>query len=76
MKKKTYLLTIRGMHCNSCALTIDMDIEELSGVEKVSTNYAKSQTIVTFDSSRVSCAAIKKIITKNGYTVEREEEQK
>jgi copper chaperone CopZ len=42
----------------------------------VSTNYAKSQTIVTFDSSRVSYAAIKKIITKNGYTVEREEEQK
>lgn len=61
-------LKIVDMHCTACALNIDFDLEDLPGVKSASTNYAKSETIVEFDETRVSLQAILSAIRKTGYT--------
>ena len=62
-------LKISGMHCTSCALNIDLDLEDLPGVKKSQTNYAKSETLVEFDPSQVTESQIVSSITNTGYQV-------
>lgn len=66
MDKKKFKIT--GMHCSSCALTIDMDLEDLPGIKSSSTSYAKAETEVEFDSDKVSDSLILETIKKSGYT--------
>ena len=67
LKKK---FKIEGMHCSSCAITIDMDLEDLDGVEKAQTSYAKSETEIEFDEEKVSEKKITDVINKLGYSTE------
>lgn len=58
---------ILDMHCSSCALTIDMDLEDLDGVKKAQTSYAKAETEIEFDPKKVSEEKILQTIEKSGY---------
>ena len=64
---KKVKLKIEGMHCNSCALNIDFDLEDLEGVNSSSTNYAKEITEVEFDEEKVQLAQIIDQIKSTGY---------
>ena len=55
------------MHCVSCALTIDGDLEDAEGVKEASTNYAKGETKVKFDSDKLTAEDILKIVKQTGY---------
>jgi copper chaperone CopZ len=68
-KLKTLRFNISGMHCTSCALTIDLDLEEIPGVKSAKTNYAKSITEVEYDPGQVSQENIIAAIAKTGYQV-------
>ena len=59
-------LKIEGMHCNSCAMNIDFDLEDLEGVEKAQTNYAKEVTEVEFDEGKVQLPQIIEQIKATG----------
>lgn len=63
-------LKIQGMHCSSCALLIDSDLEDLEGVSCANTSYAKQGTEVDFDSARVSLEKILETIKATGYKAE------
>jgi P-type Cu+ transporter len=65
MKKIT--LKIVGMHCTACALTIDLDLEELSGVKFSKTNYAKQITEVEYDPSLVNIDQLLASVSNSGY---------
>jgi len=56
------------MHCSSCAMTIDMDLEDLEGVNKSQTSYAKAETEIEFDPGKITDALILETIKKSGYT--------
>lgn len=56
------------MHCTSCALTIDMDLEDLDGVKEVKTSYAKMETEIEFDPKKVNEEKLLETIKKAGYT--------
>ncbi len=58
---------IQGMHCTSCAMLIDMDLEDLTGVKEAKTNYAKSVTQVEYDPARTSADQIVAAIRATGY---------
>ena len=58
------------MDCTACALNIDLDLEELPGVKKSQTNYAKSETLVEFDPAQISISQITASISKTGYQVQ------
>ena len=60
-------LKIEGMHCNSCAMNIDFDLEDIQGVKKAQTNYAKEVTEVEFDEEKVQLPQIIEQIKVTGY---------
>ncbi len=64
-------LKISGMHCGSCAMNIDGELEDTGKVVSVSTSYAKQQTEVEFDPALISEEEIKVIIGKVGYAAEK-----
>jgi copper chaperone CopZ len=59
-------LVIKGMHCSSCAMNIDGELEDL-GVKKADTNYAKGETTIEFD-ERITIVQIQEVIDNLGYT--------
>ncbi|MBI5044546.1 MAG: heavy-metal-associated domain-containing protein [Candidatus Levybacteria bacterium] len=60
-------LRIEGMHCTSCAMNIDGELEDTEGVKNSSTHYAKQESEVEFDEDKVMVKDIVKIIEKTGY---------
>ena len=66
--KQTITLAIAGMHCASCAMNIDGELEDSNKIISVTTSYAKAQTVVEFDPGVISEQEIKDLIQKVGYT--------
>ena len=64
----TMTVAIDGMHCNSCAMSIDWEVEDVDGVSDSSTSYAKGLTRVTFDPRTVSADMILAAIGRAGFT--------
>lgn len=64
VKKK---LKIDGMHCTSCAMNIDFDLEDLDGVKSAKTSYAKQESEIEFDEEKVDTRKIIETIKKTGY---------
>ncbi len=58
---------IEGMHCASCAMSIDMELEDLEGVKSSNTSYAKGEVEVEYDNQKISEKQITEIIKKLGY---------
>lgn len=66
----TLTLHLSGMHCASCSLTVDDTLEELDGVLRSHTSYAKSTTRVTYDPQRITPASLLSAVESLGYTVQ------
>ncbi len=66
---KKVKLKIEGMHCSSCALLIDSDLEDVEGIKCSSTNYATSETEVEFDEEQLKLEKVIEVISKAGYSV-------
>lgn len=65
---KKIVLKITGMHCTSCAMNIDGELEDTEGIKVSNTNYAKQETEVEYDEEKVKLDDIVRIIEKTGYT--------
>lgn len=61
------VLRVEGMHCGSCALSIDDRLKELDGVEKSKTSYARGRTKLVYDETRVDLDRIRAAIAELGY---------
>ena len=61
---------IDGMHCTSCSLNIDFDLEDLNGVSCAKTSYAKQETEIEFDEEKIKITKIIDQIKKTGYNAE------
>lgn len=59
-------LKIEGMHCTSCAMSIDFDLEDL-GIKSTKTSYARQETEVEFDEDKIKPQQIIDQIKKTGY---------
>ena len=64
-------LSINGMHCASCALSIDEELEDLEGITEAKTSYRKQTTEVVFDETRTGIDKIHETIRALGYDVAR-----
>ena len=67
---KKVKLKINGMHCSSCAMNIDFDLEDLDGVKESRTNYAKQITEIEFDEGKVKEELLIETIKKTGYSAD------
>ncbi|MET9959602.1 heavy metal-associated domain-containing protein [Streptomyces sp. NPDC006326] len=57
---------VTGMHCNSCGLLIDDEVEELTGVKASTTSLRTGRTVVETD-GHVDPADILAAIATAGY---------
>ena len=69
MESSTITLQIIGMHCTSCAINIDFELEDVDGVKEAKTHYAKQVSVVNFDPQKVNHTQIIAVISKLGYKV-------
>ncbi len=59
--------SLDGMHCVSCGLTIDGNLEELPGVLSATTSYARGTTTVEYDPETTNIKALITCIEVRGY---------
>jgi P-type Cu+ transporter len=66
-KGKKIELLIDGMHCTSCATNIDLSLEELPGIKKADTNYARNKTVLEIEEKDFDKERVLKVVKKLGY---------
>jgi len=67
-KKVTF--KIIGMHCTSCSMNIDGELEDTQGVISATTSYSKARSTVEFDPRTISVEKLQNIVEKLDYKVE------
>ena len=65
----TVTLKLSGLHCSSCSLNVYSELEDLPGVLDTKTSYAKQESKVTYDPTRVTPSQMSKVIEGLGYQV-------
>lgn len=65
MKKEIF--KIRGMHCASCAMTIERTISKLPGIKLVQVNFAAETLLVEFDEKEVNPSILRDVVKSVGY---------
>ncbi|HFI0239045.1 TPA: heavy metal translocating P-type ATPase [Streptococcus suis] len=60
-------ISISGMTCASCALTVEKAVGKLTGVEEASVNLATEKLSVSFDENLLSLSDIGQAVEKAGY---------
>ncbi|MBI2108095.1 heavy metal translocating P-type ATPase [Candidatus Woesearchaeota archaeon] len=66
---KKVILPIKGMHCASCAATIEKSLKRLKGVSGANVNFASEKAAVDYNASAVKEEDIVKAIENAGYDV-------
>jgi copper chaperone CopZ len=67
MSTITRRYAVSGMHCGSCAMSIDWELEDMDGVVEARTSFATCVTSVTLDPQRASDDAILAAIARAGF---------
>lgn len=65
-------IKVAGMHCASCAVSVDDALEELDGVKRASTSYARGRTKLDYDETQVDLATVRSVIAELGYQAQLE----
>jgi len=60
-------LNLRGMHCASCANSIQSATRSISGVASSNVNFATEEAVIEFDEKKTSASAIQQVIKDIGY---------
>ena len=67
MARESVSLETTGMHCQSCAMLVEMTVRDLDGVDDVRVDLGDEKTEVTYDPDRVSVDDVIQEIVKVGY---------
>lgn len=66
------ILKIDGMHCESCAKIIEIELGEQSGVNKVVVNYKNQSAEIEYDEEKIALKKIIEVISGLGYQAKEE----
>lgn len=64
---KTVTLSVPGMDCATCPITVKKALMRVSGVSAVEVSFEKRQAVVTFDDAQANLAALMKASKDAGY---------
>jgi periplasmic mercuric ion binding protein len=64
---KTLTLSVPGMTCELCPITIRKAVSRVPGVSKVDASYDTKQAVVTFDDAKTSVEALTKATANAGF---------
>lgn len=68
-------IRISGMHCASCAVTIEESLKKVEGVSKAAVNFATEKAYIEYDATRTSTDDLEKAIKQVGYDVLKKEDK-
>ena len=66
-------LNIRGMHCASCAATIEDSLSKAEGVSRATVNFATERAYVEYNPERATLRSLEQAVREAGYDVIKEE---
>lgn len=64
---KTVTLSVPGMTCAACPITVKMALTKVDGVEKAEVSYEELEAVVTFDDAKTTVEALTMATTNAGY---------
>jgi mercuric ion binding protein len=64
---KTVTLSVPGMDCAACPITIKKALDKVPGVSKVEASFERKQAVVTFDDSKADVASLTKATADAGF---------
>lgn len=64
---RTVTLSVPGMTCSACPITVKKALSKVEGVGKVDVSYEKRQAVVTFDDAKASVEQLTRATTDAGY---------
>ena len=64
---QTVTLSVAGMTCASCPITIKKALNKVEGVEKIEVSLEKKKAVVTFDDAKTTVEALLEATTNVGY---------
>ena len=64
---QTVTLSVPGMDCPVCPITVKKALSKVGGVAKVDVNFDKRQAVVTYDDARTNTGALTQATKDAGY---------
>ncbi len=64
---QTVTLSVPGMDCPVCPITVKKALTKVGGVAKVDVNFDKRQAVVTYDDARTNTGALTQATKDAGY---------
>ena len=64
---KTVTLSVPGMTCAACPITVKKALTKVDGVQKAEVSYEKREAVVTFDDAKTIAEALTKATENAGY---------
>lgn len=64
---KTVRLSVPGMTCAACPITVKKALSKVQGVEKVEVSFEKREAMVTFDNAKTNVEALTRATENAGY---------
>ena len=65
--QQTVTLTVPGMTCAACPITVKKALSKVDGVGKAEIDYEKRQATVTFDDAKTDVAKLTRATADAGY---------
>lgn len=63
---KTVTLSVTGMTCATCPITVKKALNKVEGVEKIEVSFEKKEAVVTFDDAKTKVEALLEATKKAG----------
>jgi periplasmic mercuric ion binding protein len=64
---KTVTLSVPGMTCAACPITVKKALSKVDGVRKAEVSFKTLEAVVTFDDARTNAEALTKATASAGY---------
>lgn len=64
---KTVTLSVPGMTCEACPITVKKALTKVAGVQKAEISFEKREAVVTFDDAKTNTEAMTKATANAGY---------
>ncbi|MDE1900994.1 MAG: mercury resistance system periplasmic binding protein MerP [Alphaproteobacteria bacterium] len=64
---QTVTLSVPGMTCAACPITVKKALSKVSGVEKTEVRFENREAVVTFDDAKTTISALTQATENAGY---------
>ena len=66
-ENKTVTLSVPGMDCEACPITVGKALKKVDGVGKVAASLEQKEAVVTYDDAKTNVDALREATANAGY---------